>query len=377
MKGKTDMRRLLNPLTLILSVALVAILIGLLFLHPWRLITRSPLISQITAPGPVATGQSGTASKFGKLHIVGGFTIGTPTDVAQATEMGIHVAFEYGDPPSANSTLGRAMLAAHMQVIDGAISSYLQNYECHRTKTVSPPPAGAHPYCGRDTVPISDDAALLSLVKKHLQEVQSNPLILGYWVLDDWALWDAGSARNLLVQFHQLIEQYSPQKPAICGFGASPPSGFDNGWHDGTAANFTPQGCDMIGLYIFTVLQDAQDASASNYDWSMKSTLDGIFSSLQKRGWNFQQTPVIGIAQAFGGKSTRPGLEWPLPTTQDLVTQSQSFCQYGATSIAFYGWEANLYSSQTETPANSKDIQAGIRQGIAACQQIWNSSGSP
>lgn len=359
---------------LLLSVLVVAILVGAsLLLHPWWLITHSPLISQLTASNQLNT-TSGQGSRFKDLHLIGGFTVGTPAEVAQAASLGIRVVFEYGDPPSPESELGKALQAAHMQVIDGYISSYLQYYECHRTKTVKPPPPGAHPYCGRDSVPIASEEALLQLVKQHLEEVQSNPLILGYWVLDDWVLWDPGSARELLVKFHALIQQYTPQRPAICGFGASLPSGFDTGWHDEVAANFTSEGCDMIGFYIFTVLQAQEDASANHYDWSMRSTLNAMFASLEKRGWDYTQTPLIGIAQAFGGPSTRAGLSWPLPNTADIVQQSQSFCQHGAIGIAYYGWDANLYGPQTQTPANNRAIQEGIRQGIAACQQIWRAA---
>ncbi|GER85228.1 hypothetical protein KTAU_38630 [Thermogemmatispora aurantia] len=360
---------------LLLSVSVIVILVGAgWLLHPWWVITNSPLVSQLTISSPRFSGSSGQESRFKDLRLIGGFSVGTPAEVAEAAALGMRVVFEYGNPPSPESELGQALQAAHMQVIDGYISSYLQYYECHRTKTVKPPPPGAHPYCGRDSVPIPSEEALLQLVRRHLEETQSNPLILGYWVLDDWVLWDPGSARELLIKFHDLIQQYTPQRPAICGFGASPPSGFDTGWHDEVAANFTPEGCDMIGLYIFTVLQAKEDASASRYDWSMRSTLNAMFTSLQKRGWSYTQTPLIGIAQAFGGPSTRAGLSWPLPSTADIVQQSQSFCQHGATGIAYYGWDANLYSSQTQTPANNRAIQEGIRQGIAACQHIWSTA---
>jgi hypothetical protein len=139
-----------------------------------------------------------------------------------------------------------------MKVVDGYISRYLFYYECHRTKTVKPPPTGEGPYCREDSHPyLTDENVLLATLATHLQQMKNDQLIVGYWVLDDWVPWDAGSARQILIKIHNLIQQYTPGRPAICGFGGGVSSDHGSGWDDWEADNFSPQGCDMVGFYIY------------------------------------------------------------------------------------------------------------------------------
>src|SRR2546429_381307 len=66
---------------------------------------------------------------------------------------------------------------------------------------------------------INSETALLAAVDAKLQADAANPLIVGYWISDDWNLWDAGSARTVLQDIHTHILQHTPRRPAICGFG--------------------------------------------------------------------------------------------------------------------------------------------------------------
>ena len=235
---------------------------------------------------------------------MGGFGISTPEMAIKGAEDGVQVAFEYGTPPSESGSLGQKLTSLHMKVVDGYISSYLQYYECYRTKTVKPPPQGYSQFCQNKEYPnITDENALLATITTHLKQVKDNQLIIGYWVLDDWVSWDAGSARQILIKIHQLIQQYSPGRPAICGFGASLSSDYTSGWHDWVADNFSPQRCDAVGLYVYApeLPNTTPTPSSDAYDWSMSATLPAIFASLQQRGWDISKEPLIGIGQAFGG----------------------------------------------------------------------------
>jgi hypothetical protein len=312
-----------------------------------------------------------TKKKIDTLNIIGGFNIDTPEQAANAAADGIQVAFEYGQPPSEQSILGQKLEALHMKVIDGYISSYLHYYECHRTSVLHPSLLGPHQYCQEDTEPsLTDENALLTTIVTHLKEVKNNPLIVGYWVLDDWVQWDAGSARSILGKIHQLIQQYTPDRPAICGFGGSIGLYHRYGWEDWVADNFSPQGCDEVGLYIYTSsLPDTTPViSPDAYNWSMEGILPTMFASLQERGWNITKEPLIGIGQAFGGPIKNTDRYWVMPNADDIEIQSRSFCEHGATGLIFYAWDDSGYDSTTQTPMNNKDIENGIKRGIAACK---------
>lgn len=312
---------------------------------------------------------------FDKNQALGGFNIDTPNQAVKASTDGIQIAFQYGNPPSDKDALGQKLSLLHMKVIDGYISSYLYYYECHRTHTVKPPPPWDTNPCTTDSHPeLNSENALLTNIAHHLQQVKNNPLIIGYWTLDDWVPWDAGSAQSLLIQIHRLIEQYTPGRPAICGFGGSIELHQGYGWEDWVADNFSPQGCDEVGLYIYaSSLPDSTPiASPDDYDWSMSQLLPAMFASLQQRGWDIEKEPLIGIGQAFGGSIAHTDRYWITPETKDIETQSRSFCEHGAIGLTFYGWEDAGYGPTTQSPMNNTQINAGIRKGIAACKQYWS-----
>src|SRR5664280_277718 len=87
--------------------------------------------------------------------------------------------------------------------------------------------------------------SLLSSLSAHLKSVQSNPQVVGYWVID---VWDGnyGGAKIALQKMNALIHQYTPGKYSICGISAN-----TNIWTDDKAANFSPEGCDRIGIFSY------------------------------------------------------------------------------------------------------------------------------
>ena len=308
-------------------------------------------------------------------HILGGFSIDTSERATKAASDGVQVVFKYDNPPSESDSLGKKLQSLHMRVIDGYISSYLYFYECHRTKELMPTLLGQGQYCPDDPYPYLTDAnVLLETIATHLKQVKTNPLIKGYWILDDWVQWDAGSARPILIKIHELIQKYTPGRLAICGFGGNIGRNKDHGWHDWVAKNFSPQACDKVGFYLYapSLPDTAQTQSPDAYDWSMSAVLPAMFTSLQRRGWNITKEPLIGIAQAFGGPIAHSDSYWVTPTAKDIETQSRSFCKHGATGLTFYAWDDSGFGPTTHTPLNSPEIEKGIRDGTAACKQYWS-----
>jgi hypothetical protein len=320
-------------------------------------------------------GSTNVANGFYKTHILGGFSIDTPERATKAATDGIQVVFKYGQPPSESDGLGQKLQSLHMKVVDGYVWALVYYYECHRTKELRPSLLGPGQYCEDDPYPnLADENALLAAVAAHLKQVKTNQLVIGYWVLDDWVQWDAGSARQLLIKIHKLIQQYTPGRSAICGFGANiSSSGNAPGWSDWVAANFSPQGCDMVGFYLYTPeFPDTTPAPSPDvYDWSMSAVLPAMFASLQQRGWNIAKEPLIGIGQAFGGPMNQAD-HWLTPTAKDIEMQSRSFCEHGATGLTFYAWNGSGFGPATQTPMNSPEIERGIHNGITECKQYWS-----
>lgn len=323
----------------------------------------------------IPRGQTNMPNNFYKAPILGGFSIDTPDQAVKAAADSVQVAFQYGQPPSENSKLGQKLQSLHMKVVDGYISSYLHYYECHRTKILRPSLIGPGQYCQEDPYPyLSNENALLTTIANHLKQEKDNQLIIGYWVLDDWVQWDAGGARPLLTKIHDLIQQYTPGRPAICGFGGSIGAHQNYGWEDWIADNFSPQGCDEVGFYIYapSLPDTATISSPDAYDWSMSGVLPAMFASLQRRGWDITKEPLIGIGQAFGGPIKNTNRYWITPNARNIEIQSRSFCEYGATGLVFYAWDDSGFGPTTQTPMNSPEIDAGIQRGIAACKAYWS-----
>jgi hypothetical protein len=305
---------------------------------------------------------------LGTESFVGGFSADTPERVAAAAALGVRVDILYEVPPSPSSPLGRALVKAHMKVIDANISNELTYWECHRTHTVAPPPRGEENYfCARDLEPsLGSSAALLAAVRRLVREDSRNPLVAGYWVLDDWASWDPGSGRALLQRVHNEIEAITPGYPAICGFGGAVlQPGQAGGFDPGTADNYSNSGCDAVGLYNYAD-SVTKPTAGTGLDWGMKSLLREEMGALEARGWAERARPLLGIPQAWSGPFQahyfQPGL-----SVAEMVAQAHAFCAAGAKALAWYAWDDSGFGASTLTPDNSTVIRAGIVASADAC----------
>ena len=299
-------------------------------------------------PTPTPTSiSSGRASGSSQLKdFVYGFDIESDAEIANAAYDGVQGTLVYGNFPNGTDALSQSLSAHHMKAIDDMPWEYLFDYE---TKSGG----------------ITSTGALMNAITTHLEAVKNDPLITGYWVLDDWP-YGSGTAKTLLQQITALIHQYTPGKRAICGFGGEMPPFPETraGWDNATAANFSPQGCDMVGLYIY-----AQSRTKGTYDWSMRNTLPAVFSSLKRQGWDPKKEPIVGIPQTFGGDVE--GVQWPIPTASDIETQTKAYCQAGATGIIFYDWATGYDNPFTDT-----DMAKGVKNGVADCDALWKISSS-
>ncbi len=303
--------------------------------------------------------------------LIVGFGANTPARVAKAAALGIDTDILYEGAPSPASRLGKALREAHMSVVDARISTELFFWECHRTHTVAPPPEGQrNTYCSRDDEPsVDSSAAVLATVEEYVREDAANPLVRGYWVLDDWAPWDGASGRELLAEVHREIEAATPAYPTICGFGGSiEKDGEPGGFAAGIASNYSAAACSIVGLYNYTGSTAAR-SSGEAYEWDMGLLLAEEQEALTQAGWSEALSPLLGIGQAWSGKSGRREYQPGLSTAQ-MLEEAHAFCEAGASSLGWYAWSDSHFVAGTGTPVNSQAIREGIGQGIAACPTV-------
>ncbi len=323
---------------------------------------------------PAAPSTRASAVRLGlQAHAIIGFSVDTPKRATTAGGQGINTTILYGGSPAPGSALERALKANGILVVDAGISGILFYWECHRTHTVKPPPSSYkyNPYCKTDEDPKVDSVrVVLHDIDEILKRDAKRPYVAGYWVLDDWAWWDPGSAHELLQKVHAEIDRVTPGLPAICGFGAGVARPGKVDWDPGTAANYSNGGCDVVGWYNYSPFGRRHPSNGKQLDWSMKALLPAMAHSLEKKGWHVTYTLLYRIGQAWGGSYERkyyqPGL-----TRGEMLEQAKAFCDFGATYVGWYAWDDSGFESRTETPNNSSAISAGIAAGIGACQAVW------
>lgn len=251
-------------------------------------------------------------------HSFAAFSAGSSPSVAAS--VGLNAILDYGYNPVAGDSKSTALKAANLQIIDQMPDKYTRQFNSD-----------------------GNLQALLTNLTNHLKSVQNNTQIVAYWMLDDWS--NDGTAKTALQQMTALIHQYTPGKPTICGFSGNS----DN--YNGKTKNFSPTGCDMVGLYIYP-------QSASEY--TMPSILPALEAGLKAQGWDINANPLVGVPLSYGGANG-----YTVPTAEQVETQAKAFCQAGATSLIWYDFGTGTNGS------NNSGIQQGIKAGIADCKAIW------
>ncbi len=194
---------------------------------------------------------------------------------------------------------------------------------------------------------------LVSDLTAHLKWLLDNPDILetmgGYWMIDDWYS-DFGVARPILQKMTALIHQYTPNVPAICGFTGNPGEAKTVSGYMKFASNYSPSGCDMIGIYM--------------YPWGGRAypmtNLPNILAALKNYGWDPNTRPLIGIPQSYGGK-----YGYSVPTAAQVQKQTKYFCEQGAKHILYYDFKTGTNATTDAA------IRSGIKAGISDCKTIW------
>ena len=144
-----------------------------------------------------------------------------------------------------------------------------------------------------------DDSDMNSLVNDmttHLQYLAANDAvrsnIVGFWMIDDW--YDhPGAAKTALQKMTSLVHQYTPGIPAICGFTGNTGYSSSVSGYARFAANFSPEGCDMVAIYLYPYGSRGQPMT----------NLTNILGALQNNGWNVNDTRLVAYPRVMARKS--------------------------------------------------------------------------
>jgi hypothetical protein len=301
-------------------------------------------------------------------HLIGGFDIYGPGDARNAAAAGVQTVVNYRAAYPTNSAMGRVLGSTlHMTQVEAQPWELLHQYECHRLAQLGYLQSG---YCAQD-YPNMTLATVLAGVKSDMLALRENNQVVGVWALDDWPTADDGGAAAILPQIAAIVHHDAPGVKVICGFGADLAPNHIDSLNVRFFDNYTPKGCDVVALYVYSSSVPDPTLSPTTFDWSMRTLLPKIRAALSSRGWNPLTTPLIGIPQAFGGaRMDQPGLYEITPTASEIATQSASFCAGGASGVAYYAWASSAIGN-LQTAATNATIADGVREGIARCKQTW------
>ncbi|HLW02783.1 MAG TPA: hypothetical protein VKT82_29275 [Ktedonobacterales bacterium] len=400
--------------------------------HPVLAISQSPRSS---FPGPLAAMLLGvvivgaplwlglwaqnqlsapTALPFSLLTVTpftGGFEINSEARVLEARQYPIQYDLLYNDPTSP-TFLGvlPSLRAANMGIIGGFISADLNHYECwrawyalHKAEADWCSQSAASIYNTRGPNNLSTNpqnphyaTSLYKIVGEGLSTILSGnldlqPLVQGFWVLDDQPGWETpGFAQPILQHIHaQIASAYAAFKlaapPAICGFSgsignptANPPT--QDAFHVPLLQDYSPSGCDMVAFYNYAAGYSTK-INPGGFDWGMTHLLAcsdpsmcelaALHHVLQHYWPGTPFPPLVGIAQAFGGQDhTLKHSYYEIePTAAELAQQSLAYCQMGARGLLFYAWDDSHFHDFPWNKENS--LGQGVAQGVQACDNYW------
>jgi len=215
-----------------------------------------------------------------------------------------------------------------------------------------------------------DQRAILDDVAKHLSEVQSSPVIAGFWILDDYP---GGDISKLLAAIHDRVKKANAagglKRPTICGLGGSLDAkksredlafAQDRRYMKTALTNISPSACDVVAPYPYGVTSVDDPALI---DWSMHDLIPSLLQELRARG--FRSSPfLLPVIDAFSYREKGSKSFWVLPRPSDIEQQMKAYCDAGAVAMLFFTWRAK---QADQAYANTPSIRDGIKRGMADC----------
>jgi hypothetical protein len=229
----------------------------------------------------------------------------------------------------------------------------------------------------------TDQRSILDQVSAYLNQVQSQPALAGYWILDDYPHGDVSST---LIAIRQLIQKSNAgsgvKRPTICGVGGNldrrpaPGRPFtpDRSYLDAAMVNVVPSACDVVAPYVYGVVRPPAGlrmdirSSADMVDWTMKDLLPYMMAELRVQGFESNSGVLLPIVHAFSYQEPGKTAFWAKPGKVDVARQMRAYCQASAIGVLFFTWQG---SQSDMNYSNDQDIRDGVKLGMADCRQIW------
>jgi hypothetical protein len=358
---------LLKRVSLIALVTIVLIVFWSVIWTSGRSVApnASPLLQGVTAPSPVPLAVPSIYT--GVYHRGGSEHIQTAAEVVSAVSQGMTLSMNYGP---VTGTLATQMTISGMKYLDRRIADFIYN-ACN-----FPAPRRT---CSLST---AQESAVMDQVNRYLSENGNDPLIAGYYIIDDFP----GNVSHLLELITTAVHAATPTKPTVCAFASSLDFWFTDD-HTGRPAtahaaldqaivNYTPSGCDLVDFYSYGVPINATGSvacangshmpDATKVDWSGRYMWPYVKSLLLARGWD-PASGFIVTSQTFDTIEC----DYARPTPANITTQTASACAAGA--IATLSYINDDFVNNGHDLHGRPDWQIGYQGGNQQCQTIWGS----
>lgn len=218
--------------------------------------------------------------------------------------------------------------------------------------------------------------AIVQATVAHLRQVESDPGLAAFWILDDYP---HGDVSAVLKTVHELVRRSNAssgiERPTICGIGGSLDAkrsrwGWrfvpNRGYMDQSLINVSPAACDLVSPYFYGT---ALENDPRLIDWSMNDLMPDFLQKLRARGFDTSSRVLLPVDHAFAYKAPGSTTFYVMPRPDDIARQMKSYCDAGAFSMLFFTWQSH---DADHSYSNNDAIRAGVQKGRAACQTRWS-----
>jgi hypothetical protein len=354
------------PLLAVATTLLVFLLVWVVIAESGRSDAPSASPTRQDAVTPPERPQTAVSEYAGVYHRSGSEHIQTDAQVLSAVAQGMTLSLNYGP---VTGSLAAQMTTSGMKYLDRRIADFIYN-------------ACNFPSSRNCSLTARQETAVMDEVNRYLDENRSDPLIAGYYVIDDFP----GNVSHLLELITTAVHDATPTKPTVCAF-ASTLDFWRTDDHRGVPAtahtaldeaivNYTPRGCDLVDFYSYGVPVNAtgsvscatgsQIPDPTKVDWSGQHLWPYVKKLLLARGWNPARGFIV-TPQTFDTSEC----DYARPTAANITTQTAAACAAGAIATLSYIYDD--FVNNGHDLHGRPDWQAGYEAGNRQCQSIWGS----
>jgi hypothetical protein len=330
-----------------------------------RLLAAALVVAGLVEWNAASTNATANASAWNSvLHKAGAFFLQNTGEVDAAANLGLSLVFEsYTDP---SSPIGLEMQARGITYID--MYPWEQIVQtCGKT-------------FGHCTISPVQEKHIVNAIRLHLARVQHDPLVAGFYILDD----NPGHIMPTLNAITRLVHDANASsifpRPTICALGITldwrpsldVPYKKSHSQFMGAIANYSPTTCDIPDVYAYGIGRANGIMIPENQtDWTASALIPYVTSTLQAHGWN-PASGFISTPQTFHNTD----LHDARPTSADIAAETAGFCSGGAISVVAFAWDDGGQAGRHDL-FNTPAYRSGYQAGLAQCERLWHAVSRP